>query len=160
MVQVFKKMTHSHSHNGVMIKHEIVRCQKPGLSSWVGPGSRMGHVQLWPYKKSDQRWVRLIASCESQHLINHWISILYSIGFQVHHQVLSAIYVLMDCAEHEPHCYKNYFASSDPHHDISKQLVDTTFVWSFCHGTFAQLTIPIICFTWQVIVHVSLSNRI
>ena len=22
----------------------------------------------------------------------------------------------------------NYFASSDPHHDISKQLVDTTFV--------------------------------
>ena len=54
----------------------------------------------------------------------------------------------------------NYFASSDPHHDISKQLVDTTFVWSFCHGTFAQLTIPIICFTWQVIVHVSLSNRI
>ena len=23
---------------------------------------------------------------------------------------------------------KNYFASSDPHHDISKQLVDTTFV--------------------------------
>ena len=55
---------------------------------------------------------------------------------------------------------KNYFASSDPHHDISKQLVDTTFVWSFCHGTFAQLTIPIICFTWQVIVHVSLSNRI
>ena len=43
----------------------------------------------------------------------------------------------------------NYFASSDPHHDISKQLVDTTFVWSFCHGTFAQLTIPIICFTWQ-----------
>ena len=34
----------------------------------------------------------------------------------------------------------NYFASSDPHHDISKQLVDTTFVWSFCHGTFAQLT--------------------
>ena len=55
---------------------------------------------------------------------------------------------------------KKYFASSDPHHDISKQLVDTTFVWSFCHGTFAQLTIPIICFTWQVIVHVSLSNRI
>ena len=55
---------------------------------------------------------------------------------------------------------QNYFASSDPHHDISKQLVDTTFVWSFCHGTFAQLTIPIICFTWQVIVHVSLSNRI
>ena len=55
---------------------------------------------------------------------------------------------------------KNYFASSDPHHDISKQLVDTTFVWSFCHGTFAQLTIPIICFTWQVIVHVRLSNRI
>ena len=45
----------------------------------------------------------------------------------------------------------NYFASSDPHHDISKQLVDTTFVWSFCHGTFAQLTIPIICFTCQVI---------
>ena len=56
--------------------------------------------------------------------------------------------------------FDNYFASSDPHHDISKQLVDTTFVWSFCHGTFAQLTIPIICFTWQVIVHVSLSNRI
>ena len=56
--------------------------------------------------------------------------------------------------------HNNYFASSDPHHDISKQLVDTTFVWSFCHGTFAQLTIPIICFTWQVIVHVSLSNRI
>ena len=55
---------------------------------------------------------------------------------------------------------KKYFASSDPHHDIAKQLVDTTFVWSFCHGTFAQLTIPIICFTWQVIVHVSLSNRI
>ena len=55
---------------------------------------------------------------------------------------------------------KKYFASSGPHHDISKQLVDTTFVWSFCHGTFAQLTIPIICFTWQVIVHVSLSNRI
>ena len=23
---------------------------------------------------------------------------------------------------------KNYFTSSDPHHDISKQLVDTTFV--------------------------------
>jgi hypothetical protein len=23
---------------------------------------------------------------------------------------------------------QNYFASSDPHHDISKQLVDTTFV--------------------------------
>ena len=55
---------------------------------------------------------------------------------------------------------KNYFTSSDPHHDISKQLVDTTFVWSFCHGTFAQLTIPIICFTWQVIVQVRLSNRI
>ena len=54
----------------------------------------------------------------------------------------------------------DYFASSDPQHDISKLLVDTTFVWSFCHGTFAQLTIPIICFTWQVIVHVSLSNRI
>ena len=54
----------------------------------------------------------------------------------------------------------NYFASSDPHHDISKQLVDTTFVWSFCHGTFAQLTIPIISFTWQVLVHVRLSNRI
>ena len=59
-----------------------------------------------------------------------------------------------------PNQKNNYFASSDPHHDISKQLVDTTFVWSFCHGTFAQLTIPIICFTWQVIVHVSLSNRI
>ena len=29
---------------------------------------------------------------------------------------------------------KKYFTSSDPHHDISKQLVDTTFVWSFCHG--------------------------
>ena len=55
---------------------------------------------------------------------------------------------------------ENYFTSSDPHHDISKQLVDTTFVWSFCHGTLAQPTIPIICFTWQVIVHVSLSNRI
>ena len=54
----------------------------------------------------------------------------------------------------------NYFTSSDPHHDISKQLVDCTFVWSFCHATFAQLTIPIICFTWQVIVHVSLSNSI
>ena len=54
----------------------------------------------------------------------------------------------------------NYFTSSDPHHDISKQLVDSTFVWSFCHGTFAQLTIPIICFTWQVIVQVRLSNRI
>ena len=54
----------------------------------------------------------------------------------------------------------DYFASSDPHHDISKLLVDTTFVWNFCHGTFAQLTIPIICFTWQVIVHISLSNRI
>ena len=54
----------------------------------------------------------------------------------------------------------NYFTSSDPHHDISKQLVDTTFVWSVCHGTLAQPTIPIICFTWQVIVHVSLSNRI
>jgi hypothetical protein len=26
------------------------------------------------------------------------------------------------------HQQKNYFASSDPHHDISKQLVDTTFV--------------------------------
>ena len=63
------------------------------------------------------------------------------------------------CFHHFPKT-KNYFASSDPHHDISKQLVDTTFVWSFCHGTFAQLTIPIICFTWQVIVHVSLSNRI
>jgi predicted KAP-like P-loop ATPase len=24
--------------------------------------------------------------------------------------------------------FDNYFASSDPHHDISKQLVDTTFV--------------------------------
>jgi hypothetical protein len=24
--------------------------------------------------------------------------------------------------------HNNYFASSDPHHDISKQLVDTTFV--------------------------------
>ena len=24
--------------------------------------------------------------------------------------------------------HKNYFASSDPHHDISKQLVDITFV--------------------------------
>ena len=55
----------------------------------------------------------------------------------------------------EPSSTKNYFASSDSHHDISKQLVDTTFVWSFCHGTFAQLTIPIICFTWQVIVPVS-----
>ena len=30
----------------------------------------------------------------------------------------------------EPSCRisANYFASSDPHHDISKQLVDTTFV--------------------------------
>ena len=42
---------------------------------------------------------------------------------------------------------RNYFASSDPHHDISKQLVDTTFVWSFCHGTFvrsgiAPVTLP------------------
>ena len=54
--------------------------------------------------------------------------------------------------------HQNYFTSSDPHHDISKQLVDTTFVWSFCHGTLAQPTIPIICFTWQVIVHISLSN--
>ena len=52
----------------------------------------------------------------------------------------------------------NYFASSDPHHDISKQLVDTTFVWSFCHGTFAQLTIPIICFTWPFGVKLIASN--
>ena len=31
---------------------------------------------------------------------------------------------LSDCQS----TFQNYFASSDPHHDISKQLVDTTFV--------------------------------
>ena len=30
------------------------------------------------------------------------------------------------------HTVLNYFTSSDPHHDISKQLVDSTFVWSSC----------------------------
>jgi hypothetical protein len=121
--------------------------------------SRWSHHKWWVDMNSqgispqeNQLFARFVTVCE-------WI-----LGFQlcfdhdrkdIGYRHMYIIYLFC-----HPTKISNYFASSDPHHDISKELVGTTFVWSFCHGTFAQLTIPIICFTWQVIVHVRLSNRI
>ena len=43
-------------------------------------------------------------------------------GFNSEHKSLKVRIIIPDLR------LDNYFASSDPHHDISKQLVDTTFV--------------------------------
>ena len=78
-----------------------------------------GVDRCWTTQKCEYVWTSSILSTSG------WLDINYTNN--TNHRITCVVTYDITRIYHV-----NYFTSSDPHHDISKQLVDTTFVWSFC----------------------------